>query len=75
MIINSDNHPQRQLYYLGAKTLEVLSKNEGVADFFETYSEIKKEENISLMLFVLTLDWLYILGAIRSEKGTIEICS
>ncbi|GHE80140.1 ABC-three component system middle component 6 [Thalassotalea profundi] len=75
MILNSDSHPQRQLYYLGAKTLEVLSNNGGVADFFDTYSEIKDQENISLMLFVLTLDWLYLLGAIKSEKGTIEICS
>lgn len=75
MIINPSSHPQRQLYYLGAKTLELLKNNNGELDFFETYQALKENEDISLMLFILTLDWLYLLEAIKSEGGWIKLCS
>lgn len=75
MIVNQDNHPQRQLYYLGAKALEILSAKGGSVDFFDVYQELKVKEDISIRLFVLTVDWLYLLGAIKSNKGIIEQCS
>ncbi|MBL1277627.1 MAG: hypothetical protein COB30_016215 [Ectothiorhodospiraceae bacterium] len=75
MIVNQDNHPQRQLYYLGAKALEVLNSKGGSADFFEIYQALKINEDISIRLFVLTVDWLYLLGAVTSNKGLIERCS
>jgi len=75
VIVNQDNHPQRQLYYLGAKALEILSDKGGTVDFFDIYQELKIKENISIRLFVLTVDWLYLLGAIKSNKGIIEQCS
>jgi len=75
VIVNQDNHPQRQLYYLGAKTLETLNSKGGAVDFFDIYQEIKIKEDISIRLFVLTIDWLFLLGAITSDKGLIERCS
>lgn len=75
MIINQDNNPQRQLYYLGAKALEILNAKGGSVDFFEVYEQLKIEHNISIRLYVLTVDWLYLLGAIKSDRGLIERCS
>lgn len=75
MIVNQDNHPQRQLYYLGAKALEILNSKGGVIDFFDIYQELKLKEDISIRLFVLTVDWLYLLGVITSDKGLIKRCS
>lgn len=75
MIVNQDNHPQRQLYYLGAKALEILNAKGGVIDFFDIYQELKIKEDISIRLFVLTVDWLYLLGVITSDKGLIKRCS
>ena len=75
MIANQDNHPQRQLYYLGAKTLEILRDKGGSVDFFDIYQELKVKEDISIRLFILTVDWLYLLGTIKSHKGIIEQCS
>lgn len=75
MILNQDNNPQRQLYYLGARALEILISKGGVGDFFDIYQELRVEEDISIKLFVLTLDWLYLLGAIESKEGTIKRCS
>ncbi|MFB0981080.1 MAG: hypothetical protein QMC62_09210 [Alteromonadaceae bacterium] len=75
MIVNQDTHPQRQVYYLGAKALEVLQASGGVGDFLDIYQALRQQENISIKLFILTLDWLYLLGAIKSNKGIIEQCS
>ncbi|WP_442961470.1 MULTISPECIES: ABC-three component system middle component 6 [unclassified Pseudoalteromonas] len=75
MIISQNIHPEFQLYYLGARTLEILNRNGGKSDFFEAYQELKKNEKVSIKLFIHTLDWLFLLGAIKSEKGWIEQCS
>jgi len=75
MIISQNKHPQRHLYYLGAKILGILQTKGGASDFFEAYQEVRNEEDISIMLFILTLDWLYLLGAIESERGWIKQCS
>jgi ABC-3C biological conflict system middle component len=73
MIINKDINPERDLYYLGALVIEALPKTSGSeADFFEVFQNLKKQENVSLNLYALTLDWLFMLGVISSSNGKIK---
>jgi hypothetical protein len=76
MIISKDINPAKDYYFLGAKIIEILSKSGSKTyDFFSAYEELKSSENISINLFTLTLDWLFIIGAIdNSEKGFITKC-
>lgn len=76
MIVSKDINPERDFYYLGAKTIEILSTTEDKAiDFFSVFEALKSSEDISLNLFTLTLDWLFIIGAInKSHKGYIVKC-
>ncbi len=75
MIINKDGNPERAIYYFGAMIIDELKKHPTRrADFFEIYQVVKKSHNISLNLFSLTLDWLFILGAIKNNEGYIEKC-
>lgn len=76
MIISKDINPERDFYYLGAKTIQILSSNkDDKMDFFSVFHALKKSEDISLNLFILTLDWLFIIGAINeSHKGYIVKC-
>jgi hypothetical protein len=76
MIISKDINPKRDFYYLGAKVIEILSKAEGNrCDFFTVFETLKSSESISLKLFTLSLDWLFIIGAIdKPEKGDIIKC-
>lgn len=76
MIISKDINPERDLYYLGAKVLEILfNADDRSYNFFSVYEELKSAENISMNLFTLTLDWLYIIGAInKPENGNIILC-
>jgi hypothetical protein len=76
MIINSNITPDRDLYYLGGKVIEVLVSNEEQeVDYFDLFQKVNKELNISLNLYTLVLDWLFIIGVINNaENGLIKKC-
>ncbi|NRT14088.1 hypothetical protein HNP99_000413 [Flavobacterium sp. 28A] len=76
MIVNKNINPERDLYYLGGKVIEVLSvftSNE--IDYFDLFFSVNKSNKISLKLYSLVLDWLFILGVIKKgNKGLIIKC-
>lgn len=75
MIVGKDIHPQRELYYLGALVLDILAASpHKEIEFLALFQEMKEREKTTLNIFSLTLDWLYILGAIEGEKGYIKRC-
>lgn len=76
MIINKNTNPDRDLYNLGANVIDIISASKR-NDFglMETFQELNKKEKVSLQLYLLALDWLFILGAIkRTNAGTLERC-
>ena len=68
MIISKDTNPERSIYYLGARVIEIIEGKTGDIDFFDLYRSIRSQEKISMELYSLTLDWLYILGAIKNSR-------
>ena len=76
MIVNKNVNPERDLYYLGGKVIEVLNsftKNE--IDYFDLFLLVNKSNKVSLNLYSLVLDWLFILGVIKKgNKGLIIKC-
>jgi len=75
MIIGNDINPKKQIYYISALILEELKLiSTQNFDFFQVYYRIKKKENISINLFSLSLDWLFILGAIKHNHNELEKC-
>lgn len=75
MIVSKNTSPQNDIYYLGSLALEELANYEGErADFFEVYDSLRKKHQISMNVFGLVLDWLFLLGAIKSEERYIVKC-
>jgi hypothetical protein len=76
MIVNKNINPERDLYYLGGNVIEVLNsytKNE--IDYFDLFLLLNKSNELSLNLYTLVLDWLFILGVIKKgDKGMIIKC-
>jgi len=75
MIVDSEKHPERNIYFIGAKQLELLrsSKNaeHDINVLFSTYNK-KNRIKISFDYYLLGLDWLYLLGLIdANEHGNI----
>ncbi len=76
MIVNKNINPERDLYYLGGKVIEVLNsyKNNEI-DYFDLFLSVNKSNKVSLNLYSLVLDWLFILGIIKKgNKGLIIKC-
>lgn len=76
MIISKNTNPERDLYYLGGKVIEIMASSQNIQfDYFELYVKMNNEQAISLNLYVLVLDWLYILGVIKNSSNKyIEKC-
>lgn len=73
IIINNDIHPKREIYFLGAKIIDVLKKSNGdCLNLFDVFQELNQRERVSMNLFVLALDWLFLLNVIRMKDGKIE---
>lgn len=76
MIIDKNINPERDLYYLGGILIDVLQKKDNKeVDYMDLYELITRKQEITINLYSLTLDWLFILGLVtKSENGKIKIC-
>lgn len=75
MIIDKDTNPTRDIYYLGSELLAVLEQQSAKkVDFFVAFDLLNKKTSISMSLYILTIDWLFLLGSVRSQDGVIEKC-
>jgi len=76
MIVSKDINPERDFYFLGAKIIELINPNENnEINFFDIFEKINSTEKLSIYLFTLTLDWLFLIGAIDiSKNGNLKKC-
>lgn len=76
MIVDKNINPERDLYYLGGILIDVLSQNkESYIDYMDLYRLFNQKQEITINLYSLTLDWLFILGLIaKGENGKIKKC-
>lgn len=76
MIVDKNINPERDLYYLGGILIDVLShKKDTDIDYMDLYKLFNQKQEITINLYSLTLDWLFILGLIaKGENGKIKKC-
>ncbi len=41
----------------------------------ELYSKVKEIQNMSFSIFVLSLDWLYLIDVVILQKEKVKLCS
>lgn len=75
MILNTDTSPSNEIYYVGAILLQVLKSfpNKDL-DLLDVFQKLNKKMKISMNLYVLVLDWLFIIGTIKFANGSIKKC-
>ncbi len=74
MINDKDTNPQRDLYYLGGVVIDILQQASNDESFFDIFEKVRERETISMNLFTLTIDWLYLLDAVNFKNGRLEKC-
>ena len=75
MLLPDNIHPENTLIFNGALVIRALKKL-GAADLLDLYLESKGDSNMSMPLFVLSLDWLYLTDSVEfNEQGRVVLCS
>lgn len=74
MLLPDNVHPENSIYYNGAIVLQVLQKNDKL-EMLELYHKVNQVQNISFPLFILCLDWLYLIDAAELKEEKVELCS
>lgn len=75
MLIPDTTHPEKTIFYNGALVLEILLRDR-VVDFLELYRQASSLRHMSMAVFVLCLDWLFLLGVVSMEDdGKVKLCS
>ena len=75
MLLPDNIHPDNSIYYNGAFVIESLKKEKSYK-ILDLYQEVKAKKKMSFSVFILCLDWLYLLEVAKfNSKGEIELCS
>lgn len=75
MITGRDINPKRHLYYIGGLILGILKESQqGSFSSAELFYKLQDKEKTTFNLFSLSLDWLFLTGAIKFEEREIRRC-
>lgn len=75
MLLPDNIHPENSIYYNGAFVIESLKKDSSYK-MLDLYQEVKLKKQMTFSVFILCLDWLYLLDVAKlNHKGEIELCS
>ncbi len=74
MLLPDNIRPELSIYYNGSVILKEL-ETKSEQKILELYYNVKKSNDMSFSLFVLSLDWLYLIQLVQiSEEGVVRKC-
>ncbi len=75
MLLPDGIHPEQSIYYNGAFVLQSLQNNPN-CDLLDLYQQVRTLREMSMPIFVLCLDWLYLLGVAQLDhQGKVVLCT
>ncbi len=75
MLLPESIHPKHSIYYNGAFVLEALQEHRRMS-IVDLYMASRERQEMSMPVFTLCLDWLYLINAIiLNDQGAVELCS
>ena len=75
MLLPDNIHPEQTVYFNAAMVLKILQQEKNIP-FLELYLSTRSEREMSMPVFILCLDWLFLLNLIiLNEQGGVELCS
>lgn len=72
MIVDYENSPKNSILYAGSIMLSYLKGNGRVVTFNDLYKYCKHQK-MEYSIFILTVDWLFLIGVIKEINGKNEV--
>lgn len=73
MLLPDNIHPENSIYYNGSIVLQVL-QNQDKLEMLDLYARSKEVQEMSFPVFVLCLDWLYLINIAELKRNKVELC-
>lgn len=74
MLMPDNIRPKNSIYYNGALVLKVLQETKE-QKLLELYQAVLKEVKMSFSVYILCLDWLYLINVAKLKKEKVILCS
>ncbi len=75
MLIPDNIHPEQTIYFNAAFVLKVIQEYR-MMDLLDLYIQTTTERKMSMPIYVLCLDWLFLLNLVTlNEDDKVELCS
>jgi hypothetical protein len=75
MLLPYHLHPENSIYYNGSIVLEILQQQKSIG-IIELYELVRQNKKMSFQIFILSLDWLYLLNVAEiNNREEIILCS
>lgn len=75
MLLPDNMHPEQSIYFNGSFILQEL-QNKSKQNLLDLYQNVKENRNMTFPVFILCLDWLFLLNiSVLNDSGEIELCS
>jgi hypothetical protein len=75
MLIPDNIHPEQTIYFNGAFVLKAIQEHREM-DMLDLYIQTRSEREMSMPVFVLCLDWLFLISLILlNDHGKVELCT
>jgi hypothetical protein len=75
MLIPDNIHPEQTIYFNGAFVLKAIQEHR-VMKMLDLYIQTTAERKMSMPVFVLCLDWLFLINLVTlNDDGKVQLCS
>jgi hypothetical protein len=75
MLLPDNIHPDQSIYFNGAFVIQSLQRDKSYT-LLDLYQEVRSKRQMSFSVFILCLDWLYLLEVAKlNSEAEIELCS
>ncbi|WP_367174001.1 ABC-three component system middle component 6 [Fibrobacter sp.] len=74
MLLPDNIHPEDCIYYNGSIVLEIVQQNKHIS-LADLFAKVREKKTLSYSMFLLCLDWLFLINAVLVNEGIVSLCS
>ena len=73
MLLPDNIHPENSIYFNASLVLQILQEF-GKLDMLDLYQNVTKNKKMSFQVYILCLDWLYVINVAELNQGEVKLC-